>query len=57
MNHDHTTEHLNAKNPVGSRKKLIGAVIMLGLVLSFCSESTGRTSLAIGLTYSCWPAH
>ncbi len=51
MNHDHTTEHSNATNPAGSRKKLIGAVIMLGLIGAFFLLR------AIGLTYSCWPAH
>jgi hypothetical protein len=35
MNHDHTTEHSKATNPSGSRKKLIGAVIMLGLIGAF----------------------
>lgn len=35
MNHDHTTEHSNATNPAESRKKLIGAVIMLGLIGAF----------------------
>jgi hypothetical protein len=35
MNHDHTAEHTDAKNPTGNSKKLIGAVIMLGLIGGF----------------------
>lgn len=35
MRHDHTTEHLDAKNHTGNSKKLIGAVIMLGLIAAF----------------------
>ena len=32
MNHDHTAEHLDAAASTGSRKKLIGAVIMLAFI-------------------------
>jgi hypothetical protein len=32
MNHDHTAEHPDAIAPTGSRKKLIGAVIMLAFI-------------------------
>lgn len=35
MNHTHTTEHSGATKPAGSSKKLIGAVIMLGLLGAF----------------------
>ena len=35
MNHDNTTEHSDTINPTGNSKKLIGAVIMFGLIGGF----------------------
>jgi len=35
MMHDHANEHSDARNPPKSRKKMIGAAIMLGMIGAF----------------------